>query len=117
MTVKVICGKWVIQMSRVDATDVIELETPNEIASNAQCKNTHTVLYTNTDIQYSDFFWQYLYRNRPCVVRGPVTESWKSANEWISDNRPNFSYISQKFGMCNEYRVTTVLLTHLLFPS
>lgn len=86
-------------MLKVGATDVIELETPDGIISNAQCTDTYKVSFTNTNMRYSDFFRQYLYRNMPCVVRGPMTESWKSANEWISDNRPNFSYISQKFGM------------------
>jgi hypothetical protein len=101
-------------MSKVGASDVIELETPDGISLIAQCTNTYKVSFTNTDMLYSDFFRQYLFRNRPCVVRGPITESWKSANEWICDNRPNFSYISKKFGMCYEYRVTAMLLLRLL---
>jgi hypothetical protein len=103
-------------MSKVGACDVIELETPDGIDTNAQFTDTYKVFYTNTDMRYGDFFRQFLYKNTPCVVRGPVTESWKSAHEWISDNRPNFSYISQKYGMCYEYCVTAMLLVRLLFP-
>jgi hypothetical protein len=96
-------------MSKVGVSDAIELETPDGIDTNVQCTDMYKVSYTNTDMRYDDFFRQFLYRNRPCVVRGHVTESWKSANEWISNNRPNFSYISQKYGMYYEYRVTEML--------
>jgi hypothetical protein len=83
-------------------TNVIEIETPCEIHSNSESINTYEMSYTNTDMQYNDFFRRYLCGNRPCIVRGRVIESWKSANEWISNNRPNFSYICRKFGMSSE---------------
>lgn len=81
-------------------SNIIELEAPvnSEIDSDSKCAKTYKVSYTNADIQYNDFFRRYLYGNRPCIVRGPITESWKSASEWISDCRPNFAYIYQKFG-------------------
>jgi hypothetical protein len=82
-------------------SNIIELEMPvsSEVGSNSACTKKYKVAYTNADIQYYDFFRRYLYGNRPCIVRGPITESWKSASEWISDGRPKFSYICQKFGM------------------
>jgi hypothetical protein len=88
-------------MLKVGMNNTIELEAPvnSEIDSNSKCIKTYNVSYINADIRYNDFFRRYLYGNRPCIVRGPITESWKSANEWISDSRPNFAYICQKFGM------------------
>jgi hypothetical protein len=96
--------------------NIIELEIPvsSETDSNSKC-----VSYTNADIQYNDFFRRYLYRNRPCIVRGSITESWKSASEWISDGKPNFSYICQKFGTyCeNNDECKRVLLSFIHFGS
>jgi hypothetical protein len=97
-------------MFKVGMSNIIELETlvNSEIDSNSKCTKTYKVSYINADIQYNDFFRRYLHGNRPCIVRGPITESWKSANEWISDSRPNFAYICQKFGMYYENTVTDV---------
>lgn len=94
-------------------SDVIELEVlvNTEIHSNSNFAKTHKISYVNADVQYNDFFRRYLCLNRPCIVRGPVTEGWKSAIEWISESRPNFSYISQKFGMYYENSVKDVVCT------
>jgi hypothetical protein len=104
-------------MLNVGMSNIIELELPinSEIDSNSTCTKTYKVSSTNADIQYNDFFRQYLYGNRPCIVRGSITESWKSASEWISDGRPNFSYICQKFGMYCENNVTNIACTYLTF--
>jgi hypothetical protein len=80
-------------------SNILELDIVCENDSHSKCTDTYEVSYTNTDMQYKDFFTRYLYGNRPCVVRGPVTENWKSASEWVTDSRPNFAYICRKFGM------------------
>jgi hypothetical protein len=94
-------------MLKVVMSDVIELEVPvnGAVHSNSNFAKAKKVSYANADIQYNDFFRRYLFENRPCIVRGPVTESWTSAIEWISDSRPNFSYICKKFGTYFENNV------------
>lgn len=100
-------------MLKVGMSNIIELEIPvsSESDSNSKCTKTNKVSYTNADIQYNDFFRRYLYGNRPCIVRGSITESWKSVSEWISDGRPDFSYICQKFGTYCENNVTNIACT------
>jgi hypothetical protein len=97
-------------MLKVVMSDIIELEVPvnGAIHSNSNFAKAYKVSYANADIQYNDFFRRYLYGNRPCIVRGQITESWKSAIEWISDCRPNFSYICQRFGTYFENIVMVV---------
>jgi hypothetical protein len=98
-------------------SDVIELEIPvnSEIHSNSNFEKAYKVSYANADIQYNDFFRRYLFGNRPCIVRGPITESWKSATEWISDSRPNFSYICQKFGTYFENNMMVLVCTSSVY--
>ena len=54
--------------------------------------------YIAEPITYQDFFTRYLQTNRPCIFGPWATETWKSRSEWIYDDKPNLSYLSDTFG-------------------
>ncbi|XP_069698380.1 2-oxoglutarate and iron-dependent oxygenase JMJD4 isoform X2 [Periplaneta americana] len=85
-------------MLNSDTSNVIELNTPFELDISPKQATKDELSFTNTDTEYNTFFKHYLYGNIPCVVRGTVTKNWKSANEWIKNNKPDFSYINERFG-------------------
>ncbi|XP_077997736.1 2-oxoglutarate and iron-dependent oxygenase JMJD4-like [Glandiceps talaboti] len=55
--------------------------------------------YIDTEIGYMDFFLEYLFANKPCIVGKHVTEHWRSCREWVAeDGMPNFDFLVKNFG-------------------
>ncbi len=48
-------------------------------------------------ITYRDFFMYHMFKNIPIIVANLATE-WRSRNEWVDNNEPNFAYLQQHFG-------------------
>ncbi|XP_061163826.1 2-oxoglutarate and iron-dependent oxygenase JMJD4-like [Saccostrea echinata] len=52
-----------------------------------------------TNQSYSEFFENYLLRNRPCILSSLNTDTWNSRTDWTLPNgQPNFEFLREKFG-------------------
>ena len=52
-----------------------------------------------TQNQFQDL---YLNPNKPCVLTEVFTRDWRSRREWVHNGKPNFEYLSDKFGKRTE---------------
>lgn len=50
------------------------------------------------EVEYKLFFENYLLPNMPCMFGPSVTEIWKSRDQWMENDAPNFRHLKSKFG-------------------
>uniref|UniRef100_A0A0A9VXW8 2-oxoglutarate and iron-dependent oxygenase JMJD4 n=1 Tax=Lygus hesperus TaxID=30085 RepID=A0A0A9VXW8_LYGHE len=49
------------------------------------------------DISYKEFFAEYLFQNRPCLLKN-ISQDWACQKEWVKDGKPNFDWLSRRYG-------------------
>ncbi|XP_045179491.2 2-oxoglutarate and iron-dependent oxygenase JMJD4-like [Mercenaria mercenaria] len=51
------------------------------------------------EIDYNNFFKEYLLANKPCIFTPDVTMQWKSRKDWVMENHtPNYTFLRALFG-------------------
>ncbi|CAH0557537.1 unnamed protein product [Brassicogethes aeneus] len=49
---------------------------------------------------YNYFFQNFMNINKPCIIRN-ITDGWESSKNWVKDGKPDFEYLTNKYGDCS----------------
>ena len=66
-------------------------------------------------IRYDEFFSQFMLSNKMCVFSNEMTRSWRSRKEWVRNGKPNFEFLSDRFGRNRASLFSVLLLLVKLF--
>ncbi|GLH16369.1 2-oxoglutarate and iron-dependent oxygenase JMJD4 homolog [Gryllus bimaculatus] len=80
----------------VNNYDTIELENEIEDLS-INCSDTQ-IIRIDKPVSYNTIFKNFLVKNRPCIIKIPSAQSWKSTKEWVSQGLPHFSNLQNIYG-------------------
>lgn len=78
--------------------NTIEIKEPQVFRdSNLQAVEDHDIPHIDiNEVTYWDFFENYLFVNKPCILRS-VSNNWVSSKYWVADNKPNFDYLLENY--------------------
>lgn len=55
------------------------------------------VVNVDCSMKYSDFFENFLVKNRPCVFHADITKVWPCRRNWSLNEAPNFEFLKELF--------------------
>lgn len=61
--------------------------------------NQYYINYANELPTYEEFFNNVMKKNLVCLFNSNLTKNWICRNEWITDDKINFSILSNKYGI------------------
>ena len=73
--------------------EINETDTNRDECAGCSGEQLDEIIRIDGEIEYSDFFCNFLLPNRPCLFSSEFTRDWASRTDWVTGGEPELSFI------------------------